>query len=278
MILIVKILLMLWIGLSVIVFTFQRWLIYVPDKTPPHLTRFDKKKIAELRWVNSDHIHLMAYYHPARQNQPTIVIFHGNAGNIGSRKILMHQLIEEGYGVLMPEYRGYGGLGGFPTEKSLYRDAYSAIDYLKSLGIDEKNMIIFGESLGAAVALQVALEYPVAGLILQSPFLSLQSMAKLHYPWNILPVLDDFSNEKKIERLHIPLLIIHGTQDELVPIEQGKTLFAKAIHAPSKKLALLEGQGHNLTWDDEYLAYIRAYIEKNFHYYNTYRLYEAPHR
>lgn len=277
MLLAIKILLMCWVSLSLIVFTFQRFIIYDPDKTPPHLSGFDKKSIRVVHWKNADRIQLMGFYHAADHQQPTIVIFHGNAGNIGSRKILMHQLIDMGYGVLMPEYRGYGGLAGFPTEQGLYRDASSAILYLKSIGVDEQHMIIFGESLGASVALEMALQYDVAGLILQAPFLSLDSMAKLHYPWNILPVLDSFSNQEKIQKLRRPLLILHGTQDEVVPVEQGQILFSKANAVSSKRIELLKGQPHNVDWDETYFKYIRDYIEQDIHFNNAPRLDETRH-
>lgn len=265
MLFIIKIILVVWAGLSLLVFTFQRLLIYVPDKNPPHLSQFDKRSIQEVYWKNLENITLMGFYHSAAQNQPTMVIFHGNAGNIGSRKILMHHLIDLGYGAFMPEYRGYGGLSGSPSEKGLYQDARSAILYLKSIGIDEKHMIIFGESLGAAVALEMALTFPVAGLILQSPFLSLESMAKLHYPWNILPVLDSFDNQKKIQKLRSPLLILHGTDDEIVPVEQGKILFSKANAVSFKRIELLKGQPHNVDWDDAYFKCIIDYIEQDLY-------------
>ncbi len=275
MLLIIKILLMCWAGVSLIIFTFQRLIIYSPDKTPPHLSRFDKKTIQEIHWKNAENILLMGFYHPANKHQPTLMIFHGNSGNIGSRKILMHHLIDMGYGVLMPEYRGYGGVAGFPTEKGLYQDASSAILYLKSMGVDENHIIVFGESLGASVALEMALIYPVAGLILQAPFLSLQSMAKLHYPWNILPVLDDFNNQSKIEKLVAPLLILHGTSDEVVPVEQGKILYSKANAVLCKRIELLKGQSHNVDWDEAYFKHIRDYIEQDIYFNHAPRLHGA---
>lgn len=263
MILFIKILVISWAVISILFFAFQRYLIYVPDRSTPHLSNFDKKNIEVLHWNSSDGILLRGFYHPARINQPTVVIFHGNAGNIGSRKILMFKLIDSGYGVFMPEYRGYGGVSGFPTEKGLYRDANSAMKFLESKGVSYQQMVILGESLGSSVALEMALKYPVAGVVLQAPFISLKSLAKLYYPWNILPILDKFDNLKKIKLIRTPLLIIHGTHDEVVPVHQGKRLFAEAKHTRQKSLKLMIGEQHNLDWDEHYMTTIQEYIAKD---------------
>ncbi len=263
MILFLKVFVMTWLTMSILVFAFQRYLIYVPDRKVPYLSNFDKKYLEHLTWKNNEGIMLSGFYHPAKINQPTFVIFHGNAGNIGTRKVLLFKLIEAGYGVFMPEYRGYGGVSGSPSEKGLYRDASSAIHFLYEKGVSYQQMIFFGESLGASVALEMAQRYPVAGVILQSPFLSLKSMAKLHYPWNFLPVLDKFDNLSKIKNIHMPLLIIHGTLDDLVPVSHGKRLFSQAQNSKRKELKLMIGEKHNLSWDDHYINVIRDYIDKD---------------
>jgi fermentation-respiration switch protein FrsA (DUF1100 family) len=262
-VLFIKVLLVTWLCLSFILFAFQRYLVFVPDNKSTHLSDFDKKFIERVVWQNEDKILLYGFYHPPTTNQPTIVIFHGNAGNIGTRKTLMLKLIEQGYGVFMPEYRGYGGVSGQPSEKGLYEDAQSALKFLKSQGIPYFNMILLGESLGSAVALEMAKKYPVSGVILQSPFTSLHALARLHYPWNFLPLFDKFNNEEKIKDIHVPLLVIHGMQDELVPVEHGKSLYQKAIDSPHKKLKLIEGAAHDIPWEDDYISSIRDFIEKN---------------
>lgn len=262
-VLFIKVLLATWIALSFIVFAFQRYLVFVPDNHSPHLSNSDKNLIERVVWQNHDKTLLYGYYHEAKDNQPTIVIFHGNAGNIGTRKVLMLKLIELGYGVFMPEYRGYGGISGQPSEKALYEDANSAINYLRARDVPYFNIILLGESLGSAVALEMAKRYPVSGVILQSPFLSLRSLARIHYPWNFMPLFDKFDNEEKIKNIHVPLLIIHGTDDSLVPVEQGEALYQMADQSPHKQLKLIDGVEHNIPWEDDYIQTIRDFIEKN---------------
>ena len=254
----VKIIFLFWIILSLSIFVFQRYLIFAPDTTPPFLNGFDKKMIELVYWQSPDHRIMHGFFHAAKG--PTIIIFHGNAGNINSRKILMLKLIDQGYSVLLPEYRGYGGIQGQASEQGLYDDAKTAIEFLNHQGIAYTNMVLFGESLGSAIAIEMASRYPVAGVILQSPFLSIQSLANMHYPWNILPVWDRFDNESKIQNITVPILVFHGTKDQLVPITQGEKLFCLASSAPFKELKRIEGAAHAIPWDDEYIETVNQFM------------------
>jgi fermentation-respiration switch protein FrsA (DUF1100 family) len=174
----------------------------------------------------------------------------------------MYKLAEPGYGVFLPEYRGYGGNKGHPSEKGLYADARSALLYLHQQGIPYSKMVIFGESIGAAVTLQMAQEFKVAGVILQSPFKSMKMMAKLHYPWMVLPPWDKFDNERKIKELELPVLIIHGNNDKFVPYSHGRDLYYEAKQSKTRQFKSIKGKDQNIPWNDDYLLSVQDFIDK----------------
>ena len=151
----------------------------------------------------------------------------------------------EGWGVLMMTYRGYGGSSGMPTETDNVADAIRAFDRLVSLGVRPDEIVLYGESLGTGVASQVALDRRPAGLILDAPFTSIPDVAKRRF-WYLpvrLIMRDRYETKAIIGRIGVPLLIIHGTQDETVPIEMGRRL-AQLAHEP-KKLVELPNAGHS---------------------------------
>ncbi len=258
---ILKWMIIYWIFASLIVYCFQRVLIYSPDKTVPVLSEYDQTRIKTVVWDNQDKITLFGYYIPAQKHHQTIVFFHGNAGNIGTRKELMYKLARLGYGIFVPEYRGYAGNKGHPTEKGLYQDARSAMNYIMGLGIDNDDIIILGESLGSGIALQMATEYQVSALILQSPFKSLGAMARLNYPWVLFPVWDKYDNLKKIQDIQIPLLIMHGTKDDLVPYHHGLELFYNAKQSKNRQFKSFPEKGHSIPWEEEYIDTIDHFIK-----------------
>jgi pimeloyl-ACP methyl ester carboxylesterase len=167
-----------------------------------------------------------------------VLLFHGNAGNIGDRVPHIALLTAAGLDVLAFDYRGYGRSAGRPSEHGTYEDARAARDALGP-GLT----IYLGESLGGAIALELASHRPPDGLILQSTFTSIQAMARLHYPF--IPralVPDAYPSLRLIPRLRAPLLILHGTRDEIVPLMDGEELF-RAAPEP-KRLEVLDA-GHN---------------------------------
>jgi fermentation-respiration switch protein FrsA (DUF1100 family) len=186
-------------------------------------------------YPTSDGLTLNSWYRPARDELPTIVFFHGNAGHIGYRIPKIQGLLDAGYGMLLAGYRGYDGNTGEPTETGLYQDGRAALDFLQTQDIALERVILFGESLGTGVSVQLATEYPIKALILQSPFTSLVAVGKRHYPY--LPVAqllqDRYDSINKIIDIKAPLLILHGKRDEIVPFSQGQELF-NAAHEPKQ--------------------------------------------
>jgi fermentation-respiration switch protein FrsA (DUF1100 family) len=189
---------------------------------------------------------LHAWWVPARSPAIAHVLHcHGNGGNVGDRVEQMALLAAAGLDVLAFDYRGYGRSSGRPSEQGTYRDARVARDaLLRRPGVDAAGVVYLGESLGGGVALALARELPPAGLILQSAFTSVRDMARLHYPL-IPPALvpDAYPSLRLIAGLEVPLLVLHGDSDEIVPAMHGEALF-DAARGP-KRLEVFQGAGHN---------------------------------
>ena len=174
-----------------------------------------------------------------------VLFCHGNAGNIASRGAYARLLSQAGFDVLLFDYRGYGRSSGRPSERGTYRDARAALALLRDRpGVRPARTLYLGESLGAAVALELALEAAPAGLILQSAFTSVRDMAREVLPFVPRAVVPDaYPSLRLIPDLSAPVLILHGERDDVVPVAHGRALFA-AAHGP-KRLEVLAGAGHN---------------------------------
>ncbi|MFQ6027986.1 MAG: alpha/beta hydrolase [Dehalococcoidia bacterium] len=184
-------------------------------------------------------------------SEVTLLWLHGNGGNIGHRLDelgLMHYRL--GVNILIVDYRGYGRSDGRPSEAGLYQDAQAALAYLQTReDVNSDKIVYFGRSLGAAVAVELATQQPPYGLVLVAPFASLGHMARLALPWLPLHwlVRNHFNSLERIRGLHAPLLVIHGEQDQTVPISQGQLLY-EAANSP-KVFQNLPAAAHNDTYD-----------------------------
>jgi pimeloyl-ACP methyl ester carboxylesterase len=210
-----------YVLLLFLMYFLQRSLIYFPSQSPvPTPQEVGAAQMQEVFLHTDDGLDLLAWYCPrAAPNKPTIVYFHGNAGHIGHRAILIKPFLTVGYGVLLVTYRGYSGNPGKPSEEGLYRDARAAMKFLDGRGISARNVLFEGESIGTAVAIQMATEYPVGGLVLQAPFTSLADVGQYHYPFFPVRwmVKDSFSCLEKARKIHAPVFILHGENDGIVP-------------------------------------------------------------
>jgi uncharacterized protein len=183
---------------------------------------------------------------------PAVLVFNGNGGNRSMRAPLAAALARMGLHVLLFDYRGYGSNPGHPTEQGLTADARAALDYLTARPeVDPARVVYFGESLGAAVALRLAVERPPAALVLRSPFASLAEVGRLHYPLVPVSLLlrDRYDSAALAGRLAAPLLVLAGARDRIVPAAHSRRLFAAAPQP--KRLAVLDGADHN---DNDLLA------------------------
>ena len=222
----------------------QRKLLYHPNKTRPRLADLALLGVREVVLTTEDGLSLFSWYLPPRAGRPVIAYFHGNGGHIGYRAERLRRFASEGYGVLLAEYRGYAGNPGAPSEAGLYADAAAALDFLAGERVTPSRLVLWGELLGSGVAVYLAAERAVAGVILEAPFTSVAAAAQHHYP--ILPaarlVRDRFDSLSRISRIGAPLLVLHGERDMIVPVRHGRTLLDAAVHPKEGWFA--PGAGH----------------------------------
>jgi len=194
---------------------------------------------------------------------PVVVFFHGNAGNIATRADFAARFARTAdVRLLMPDYSGYGGNAGSPSESEIYVDALAAYDHLVADGVDPSRIVVFGESIGGGPALHVATNRRVAGLTLQSTLSSLSSMAWRLYWWMPLAPLvvsGSFDNVGRISRVEAPVLIVHGTDDSVIPFAEGERL---AAAQPNAEFLRVEGADHNDLFDRAGDAYLRGLGER----------------
>jgi uncharacterized protein len=222
----------LYLSVLGLLFVFQRNLLYVPSAERPNLAEAGLASVMRAVQIKTpDGLELLAWYRPPpTPDAPLLLYYHGNAGHIGSRADRVKPYLDAGYGVLLPEYRGYGGNPGRPTEEGLYTDARAALGFLAGEGVSPGHIVCYGESLGTAVAVQMATERGCGALVLEAPFTSVAAVAQSRYP--IFPVkalvLDKFDSLAKVGGLRCPLFVMHGERDRIVPIRYGRALFSAA--------------------------------------------------
>jgi fermentation-respiration switch protein FrsA (DUF1100 family) len=211
-------------------YVFQRHLLYFPGGGRPVLGELAAFGVREVGVTTADGLSLLSWYLPPRAGHPAIVYFHGNGGHIGYRAERLSWFARYGYGVLMLEYRGYGANSGAPSEAGFYADGAAALDFLASCGITPNRIVLYGESLGSGVAVRLAAQREVAGLILEAPFTSVAEVAQYHY--SFMPaaamVWDRFDSLSWIGKVRAPILFLHGERDRVVPIRFGRALFDAA--------------------------------------------------
>ena len=192
----------------------------------------------------------------------TLVVFHGNAGHLSNRIYKLNELYKLDINILLISWRGFSGNKGSPTENNLYKDAKAAIKWLNEEGVSNNQIILYGESLGSGVAVEVGKENNFNSIILESPFTSIENSAKIYYPY--LPVRfilkDRYDSISKIKMINIPILIMHGEKDDVVPFSMGKELFEKA-NSP-KQSYFTPDDDHMMEFNSSLLKNIKDFIEK----------------
>lgn len=249
--------LILVLGMSV-----QRRLLYRID--PVHVTPLQAglPDVQELRIEAPDGVSVVAWFGRAKAGQPTLLYFHGNGGSLGTRTPRIARFMAEGWGVLMMTYRGYGGSTGSPTERNNVEDGVRAFDRLLELGLKADDIVLYGESLGSGVASAVAIRRRASGLVLDAPFTSIPDVAARAF-WYLpmhLIMRDRYETWRIIDKIEMPLLILHGTKDATVPVEMGREL-ARRAHEP-KTFAELPRAGHSDIYVEGYggLAAMQAFL------------------
>jgi len=253
-----------YVLLLTIVFLFQRNLLYHPsidnylkDQNINQLSEIEKVKINTV-----DNIDLVAwFYNKDIKKLKTILFFHGNAGSLENRIYKLNHFKNLNVNFLIIAWRGFSGNQGKPSEAGLYKDAESAVNWLNKKGINNENIIIYGESLGTGVAVEIAQNTNYAGIILESPFTSMINMGKKYYPFFPVRFLlkDKFESNKKIHKVSIPILIIHGKVDKIVPFAMGKKIFE--LSNEPKFFYSQEYGDHMVDYDETLLLALKKFIQ-----------------
>jgi fermentation-respiration switch protein FrsA (DUF1100 family) len=227
----------------------ENYLIFFPERSFDFTPETFRLAYRNVYFPTEDGKKLHGWFFPGQKDDPVILHFHGNAGNISHRLDLIRHFLQRKIQVFIIDYRGFGKSEGSPSEQGLYLDGLAAYDYLvQKEGVLPGDIVLHGHSIGAAVAIEVALQRGVKAVMLESAFTSTRDMAKtmplffLLFPF--LPA--NYNNLAKVARLHIPKLIIHGDADEIVPFAMGEKLFAATVEP--KFFLRLEGAGHNDTF------------------------------
>lgn len=252
-----------WIALLVFLSLMESRLLYFPirelDATPSdHGLDSD-----ELHLRAADGVRLHGWWIKSG-GRLAVLLFHGNAGNI-SHRLDRARLFSERLGVdmFLVDYRGYGRSEGKPSEAGLYRDGLAIFDAARERGFAPERIVLMGESLGCAVALEVALARPCAGVVLETPFLSVPALARKHYPFvPALLVRSKFDAGSRIGRVAVPKLFLVAERDEIAPPSQGRRLFELA--SPPRELFMIPGAGHNDTYavgGEPYLEVWRRFLD-----------------
>ena len=234
----------LYVALAGALYLYQRKLLYVPDKDRPVARDVGVAALREIELTTPDGLRLLAWWVPPDPRRPVVVYFHGNAGHLGFRAVRLGLFHAAGFGALFPEYRGYGGNPGSPTEDGLLTDARTAMAFLAAQGIPPERIVLFGESLGTAVAVRMASEHAIAALLLESPFTSIADVAQSHYPYVPAKLLikDPFETTAHIRKVRAPILMMLGERDRVVPPSFTRRLYAAA---PDPKQLWIAPEGHH---------------------------------
>jgi fermentation-respiration switch protein FrsA (DUF1100 family) len=241
----------------------ERYLLYFPTRALDATPATYGLPFEEVWFQAADGVRLHGWFVPARGARATLLWLHGNAGNIGHRVHnlrLFHDAL--GVHVFLFDYRGYGLSEGEPSEAGLLKDAEAAWRLLQARpDVDPRGVVLFGRSLGAAVAAELATRVEPAALILETPFTTLLDMGRHHY-W-FLPVRwlvrSRYDTLGAIRRVRVPVLVLHGDADEIVPFDMGEQVFAAA--SEPKAFYRIPGASHNDTYLVGGKAYLRALRE-----------------
>lgn len=224
-----------------VLFVFQRQLMYQPiahtPQTPPGVER--------VTFETEDGLSLFGWHIPAPEGRPTLLFLHGNYGHLGMRVHKMNFWRDRGYGVFLFSWRGFSGNPGRPSEDGLYQDADAAIQTLMARGIAPRSIILYGESLGTGMAVEMATRHDVKAIVLEAPYSSVTGVAQERYP--IFPVRalvwDHYDSLSKIDDVEEPVILMHGALDRIIPLHHAQMLY-DAANEP-KFLLIENGGDHN---------------------------------
>jgi dipeptidyl aminopeptidase/acylaminoacyl peptidase len=223
----------------------QRSLLYFPDVDVKAPSEYGLLNMQDLTIKSLDGTNIQLWYQEPKDGMPVVLYLHGNSYNLGQRVHRFQELTDMGYGIIAPSYHGFGKSEGKPSRKAILSDARAAVKFLQDNGYSSEKSIVIGESLGSGVAVAIANEFQFAGVFLITPYTSIANRAQEIYwylPVSIL-IKDNFISYDKIDKINAPLLIIHGTKDDIIPHSHSEELIDLANEP--KKLIIYEGKGHS---------------------------------
>ena len=261
---ILRIVLMLIVGLAIYIRVFENKMVFYPTRTVAGLPDIP---FESLTFAATDGTRLSGWYIPFAASSHVFLISHGNAGNIGDRAA-MGDFVQREFrtNVLMYDYRGYGHSDGKPSEAGLYSDIDGAFAYLRSRGFESQSIYLIGQSLGSAVAVDLASRQNVGGIILEAPFPSVRTLARritFSLPFDLV-MRSRFDSLSKITRIQAPIAVVHGREDPVIPYDLGLKLF-EAIRG-SKKFYSVDGAVHEgalMSLDFNALLDLRRFLLQN---------------
>jgi len=250
-----------YVGITITLYIFQRNLMYHPTENNYSGDQL-KVKIEKVKITTEDNLELLGWYHEKDLKKfKTILYLHGNAGSLDNRihKINNFQYMDINF--LLLSWRGFSKNKGVPTEEGLYKDAIGAVKWLNQKGITKDNIIIYGESLGSGVTIEIAQNENFAGIILESPFTSMIEAGKTQYPIFPIKLLlkDKYESDKKIKNINSPILVMHGKSDKLVPFWMGEKLFNMANEP--KYSFFPENDDHMMEYNEDLVNSLSQFIK-----------------
>ena len=251
-----------YLVINLFIYFYQRNLLYNPSENNylNDKINFNYKEI----FIETDkNIRLKSWFiNKDLKKFKTLVFFHGNAGNLLNRVYKLNELNKLDINILLISWRGFSGNKGKPSEKNLYYDAKQIIDWLKERGLDNEDIVLYGESLGTGVATELASKNDFGGIILESPFTSMADTAKIYYPYLPVNLLlrDRYDSKSKIKDIKTPILIMHGKMDNIVPQKMGLELFEKANNP--KYGYFPDKDDHMMEYNKQLLNKIELFINK----------------
>ena len=257
----VLIIFFLYFFVLVFLYFYQRNLLYHPNENNYSGDKIlvDIKKV---KILTSDNIELIGWFHEKNlKDFKTLIYFHGNAGSLENRIHKLNHFEGMNINFLIIAWRGFSGNKGTPSEQGLYEDGKSAINWLIKKGVEEENLVVYGESLGTGVATQLAQNNNFAGIILETPFTSMVHAAKIFYPYVPVNLIlkDKFENYKKIKNINSPILVMHGEADQIVPFSMGKKIYE--IANEPKYSYFTKYDNHMMEYDEKLVLALKSFIK-----------------
>lgn len=249
-----------WLVIFAVIFAFQRQLIYHPSGGEIDPASLGLANVTASRLTQADGNSNVVWSALASPGQPTILYFHGNGGGLQHRASRIKHLTDPGWGVQMMSYRGFSGSSGSPSEAANVADAVAAYDALRASGVAAHDIVIYGESIGTGVAVQVAAARPARAVVLESPYSSVADVAAGRF-WYLpvrLAIRDPYLSMDHVARVGAPILMLHGTEDRIIPAAYARKLVA-AVPGTKRYVEYPNG-GHLVLYEDGAFDEVRAWI------------------